>query len=92
MQAVWPPGQELQEQGRKGRREEEVDEQIRNPDKQGNVVWSKGVEEARNGEGYSKVLWLWRGGAQQVEVSSKERKQKGKRGTTTNSMGKGEKA
>ena len=60
MQVVQPPGQELQEQGRKGRREE-VDEQIRDPNEQGNAVWSKGDEETRGDEGRGEVLWMWRG-------------------------------
>jgi len=61
MQAVQPPGQELQEQGRKRRREEEVDKQIRDPDKQGNAVQSKGGEEIRGDEGRDEVLWMWKG-------------------------------
>ena len=54
MQAVQPSSQELQKQGRKGKREEEVDEQIQGPDKQGNAVWSKGGEETRGDEGRGK--------------------------------------
>ena len=56
MQAVRPPGQKLQEQGRKSRREEEVDEQIQDPDKQGNAMWSKRSEETRDSEGSGEVF------------------------------------
>ena len=56
MQGVWPPGQELQEQGRKDRREEEVNEQIQGPDKQGNAVWCKGSKKTRNSGRRNKVF------------------------------------
>ena len=62
MQAVRPPGQELQKQGWKGGREEEVDEQIRDPDKQGNAVRSKRGEETRDDGERGKMLWMWREG------------------------------
>ena len=93
VQAVRPPGQELQEQGRKGRRKEEVDEQIRDPDEQGNAIWSKKSEKTRNGERSSKVFQMWKRGTQEVGMPPEERKEQKERGsTTTSSMGKGEKA
>ena len=59
MQAVWPPGQKLQEQGRKSRGEEEVNKQIQEPDEQGNAVWSKGGEETRGDERGDEILCMW---------------------------------
>ena len=56
VQAVRPPGQELQEQGRKGRRKEEIDKQVRDSDEQGNAMWSERSEKTRNGERSSKMF------------------------------------
>ena len=34
-----------------------------------NAVWSKRGEEVKSGEGCGEVLWMWKGGTQEVRVS-----------------------
>ena len=54
---------------------------------------SEGSEEARSSEGSGEVFWVWKRGTQEVGMSPEEREeQKERGGTTTGSMGEGEKA
>jgi len=77
MQAVRLPSQELQEQGRKGRREEEVGEQIRGPNKQGEVKEVRRQEMVEEGtrcfrcgkQGHKKWECPWKKESRKEEVA-----------------------
>ena len=40
------------------------------------AVWSERSEEVRNNKGRSNMFWMWEEGAQEVGVSTEERKKK----------------
>jgi len=55
-------------------------------------MWSEGSEEVRNNKGRSKLFWMQEEGAQEVGVSTEEKKKKGESSTTARSMGKDKEA
>jgi len=56
-------------------------------------MWGKRSKKTRSGKRSSKMFRVWKRGTQEAGMSQEERKeQKGRGGTTTSSMGEGEKA